>query len=514
MLRPGRHRRPCQGRIPRYALLGVLLLLSACGEKVTDAYRPAHWGDDPQRPHPVVERDLGSIRAGGTLRMIAFYNSHSYFVHKGGQAGFDYELLYRFARERGLTLEVVVAAPGSDVISMLNTGQGDVVCTGGPPEAEWGRWVRWTRPTNFVRKVVVTGSEARPIPSLAALTGRQVMLPNGDPFRAELLDVLQSARIRTRLVGAPPLAGPEELLGMVREGSADVVVVDDLMALAAQVHAPGLQLGPQLGRRRPSAWLVRENSSDLLAALNQFLKAHFHLAASGRARRSRDYGIIHERYFSNRITIKEFRTAGDRPDKSGRISLYDTEIRRQAGAAGLDWRLVSALMFQESRFDPLAVSQADARGLMQVLPRVAGAQADSLFEPSANIRAGMRLLKGAWRRYAYLDSLERVRFTLAEYHAGFGHVNDARRLAMDVGRDPNAWAGGLAETLPRLMEPRWYKGTRHGFYGGQRTVTYVHEILGRYRAYMRLVPREERLAATLPTRSAWGITPKARPDPP
>ncbi len=180
----------------------------------------------------------------------------------------------------------------------------------------------------------------------------------------------------------------------------------------------------------------------------------------------------------------------------------------------LDWRLVSALMFQESRFEPEAVSQADARGLMQVLPRVAGAQADSLYEPAANMRAGMRLLSSAWQRYAYLDSLDRVRFTLAEYHAGFGHVNDARRLAMDMGRDPNAWGGGLAETLPLLMEQRWYAGTRHGFYGGRRTVTYVHEILGRYRAYMRLVPRDPRPASVPRARSSLAALPSARPDPP
>lgn len=471
------------------------------------------WGEQPGQPHPLVERDLDRIRTDGTLRMIAHYNSHSYFVHKGGQAGFDYELVHRFARERGLTLEVVVAAPGSDVVTMLNTGQGDLVCTGGSPEPAWGRWVRWTRPTNFLRKLAVTGPQATPIATLADLTGRQVMLPDGDPFRPELKDQLRRAGVRPRLVGAPPQAGPEDLLGLVRNGRADVVVVDDLMALAALVHAPGLQLGVPLGERRPAAWLVRENSSDLLAALNEFLKGHFQVTATGRPRQSRDYGIIHERYFSNRITINEFRTADFRPDKSGRISSFDAEVRRQSVAAGLDWRLVSALMFQESRFDPTAVSQADARGLMQVLPRVAGAQADSLHEPSANLRAGLRLMRDAWHRYAYLDSLDRTRFTLAEYHAGFGHINDARRLAMDLGRDPNAWSTGLATTLPLLMEPRWYGKTRHGFYGGRRTVTYVQEILGRYRAYMRLVPREPS-AVPLPVPAVLANMPETRPDPP
>jgi membrane-bound lytic murein transglycosylase F len=123
-----------------------------------------------------------------------------------------------------------------------------------------------------------------------------------------------------------------------------------------------------------------------------------------------------------------------------------------------------------------------------VIPRFAGDQADSLYVPEANLRAGTRLMKAIWNRYAYLDSLDRTRFALAEYHAGNGHVTDARRLAMDLGRNPNQWEGSLAATLPLLMEQRWFSRTRHGFYRGTRTVDYVEEILARYRAYTRLLP--------------------------
>jgi len=516
MLRSERQPRPRRGHRMSLALMGLcmLLLVSACGEPVPHAQRPYDWRSDPEQPHPLLERDLAEIRRGGTLRMIAFYNLRSYFVHKGGQAGFDYELVARFARERQLTLEVVVAEPGDDLITMLNTGQGDLVCTGAPPKPDWGLWVRWTRPTNFVRKIVVTTTD-RPLPrGLDDLAGLTLAMPDDDPDRAVLQQMFFEGDVRPRLISGPPQAGPEEVLELVREGKLPAAVVDDLVARAALVHAPGLQLGPALGERRPTAWLVRENSNELLAALNQYLKDHLQISESGRSRRSRDYGITHERYFSNQVSIRNFRLADHRPDKSGRISVYDAEIQRQSGAAGLDWRLVSALMFQESRFDPGAVSQADARGLMQVLPRVAGAQADSLFEPEANIRAGIRILSTAWQRYAYLDSLDQTRFTLAENHAGFGHLNDARRLTMDIGRDPNSWDGGVAETLPLLMQRRFFRHTRHGYYGGRLTVAYVHEILGRYRAYIRLVPREPLPIPAQPQSLPMASLPEARPAPP
>jgi len=221
------------------------------------------------------------------------------------------------------------------------------------------------------------------------------------------------------------------------------------------------------------------------------------LRFDGDGRRSETYGTIYDRYFEDSETIRGFQEEASRPDKSGRISRYDELIRRQAAEYDLDWRLVAALIYQESRFYPQARSKADARGLMQVLPQFAGDQADSLYVPEANLRAGMRLMKAIWNRYAYLDSLERTRFALAEYHAGHGHLTDARRLAMDLGRDPNRWEGSLATTLPLLMEQRWFSRTRHGFYRGTRTVDYVEEILARYRAYTRLLPRDPAVIDTL-----------------
>ncbi len=149
---------------------------------------------------------------------------------------------------------------------------------------------------------------------------------------------------------------------------------------------------------------------------------------------------------------------------------------------------MSALIYQESRFYTRARSKADARGLMQVLPAFAGPQADSLYHPAPNLRAGLRLMASTYNSFAYLDSLDRWRFTLATYHAGTGHVTDARRMAMDYGRDPNSWERGLLLTLPRLMQHRHYRDTRHGFYGGVETVDYVEEIINRYRTYIRFVP--------------------------
>ena len=286
-----------------------------------------------------------------------------------------------------------------------------------------------------------------------------------------------------------PNEEPEDILARLHLDDNLVAVVDDIVARSAQNYLPELELGGALGGRRSTAWLVRENSPDLKAALNLYLKENLVVTEAGRTRRSTDYGTIYDRYFRDESAIIDFQKPDLRPDMSGVLSTYDDLIRERAEAAGLDWRMVAALIYQESQFYPRARSKADARGLMQVLPRVAGAQADSLFIPEANLTAGLRLLKTIHGQYAYLDSLDQWRFTLAEYHAGHGHLVDARRIAMEMGRDPNAWEGAMIKALPRLRVRKYYEKTKYGFYDGAKTVEYVEEILNRYRMYTRLVAR-------------------------
>jgi len=479
-----------------YALIITLSILycTGCQERIDENQQRVIQENIPAIAHPVIERDLARIKQSGVLRMITFYNSRNYFIHKGGQAGFDYELVYRFAQALDLSVEVVVPEPGQDVISLLNSGVGDIVCAGITPEPELSRWVSWTRPTNFVQKVVVLPDTDRRPDTLLDLAGLPLTLPDGDPFRQRLQEIREESGVQFFISNGPHDAEAEELIARVSRGDLSAVVVDDITARAAMAHLTGLRLGVRLSDVRPTGWLVRENCPELKTALNIYLKQNLNVTLEGRKRRSQTYGIIYDRYFENATTIRGFRDAANRPDKSGYISKWDTLIRERAEKAGLDWRMVAALIYEESRFYEFARSKADARGLMQVMPQFAGPQADSLYIAEANMTAGLRLMKNTYKSYAYLDSLDRWRFTLAEYHAGVGHINDARRIAMDMQLDPNSWDNALVRALPMLTQRRHYDQTRHGFYGGIQTVEYVKNIINRYRMYTRLVSRRGNVA--------------------
>ncbi len=508
------------GQIPRMVLPSILLLgcvlMTGCGQRIEPAAPGETVGTQPSFPYPVVERDWSQIKNSGVLRMITFYNSRTYFIHKGGQAGFDFELLERFARENQLTVEMVIAQPDDDLISLLNSGQGDIVCSGMPAPTGAEQFVALSRPTGFSSNVVILPDTATPTTRLSELAGLSLTIPWGCPFLPMLQEIRQQSEVPFRINQGPSQVEAEELMTLVAQGRLQAVVVDNLTAQAGMAWIDGLKLGPSLGEEHPTVWMVRHNASELAGKVDIFLKKHLRINESGRWRRSQTYGIIFDRYFANEKTIQKFQVAAHRPDKSGRISGFDAMVRQQSEPLGLDWRLVSALIYQESRFYPRARSKADARGLMQVLPAFAGPQADSLYHPAPNLRAGLRLMATTYNSFAYLDSLDRWRFTLATYHAGTGHVADARRMAMDFGRDPNSWKNGLLMTLPKLMQQRHYRNTRHGFYRGAETVDYVEEIINRHRTYSRFVPRDPKSTAAntmvLDPLEGWDVDLSGLPD--
>jgi len=172
----------------------------------------------------------------------------------------------------------------------------------------------------------------------------------------------------------------------------------------------------------------------------------------------------------------------------GIISAYDELFRRYSGTAGWDWRLLAAICYQESGFDPEAVSSMGALGLMQLLPSTAdamGVPADKRFDPEQNIAAAARYIKKVSQHFSDItDTEERIRFTLAAYNGGIGHVQDAQTLTSKAGRDHHVWQE-VAPFILRLSEPRYYRDpdVHNGYMRGTETEAYVRLIMQRWGEY-------------------------------
>jgi len=187
------------------------------------------------------------------------------------------------------------------------------------------------------------------------------------------------------------------------------------------------------------------------------------------------------------ISSADFFISGSKlsPLKAERKSPYHDLIRTVAHSQNFDWVMLTAIVAQESNFDPSAKSWAGAVGLMQILPRYSQvSDIDRLFEPEINLKEGVRKLKKYLQFYDYMDPVNKWSFALATYNAGIGHIRDARRLTMDSNLDPNQWEY-VSESLLQLMQRKYYRNARFGYCNGTETYQYVDAILNRYRNYKK-----------------------------
>jgi len=271
----------------------------------------------------------------------------------------------------------------------------------------------------------------------------------------------------------------EDLIADVASGAQDLTVADSHFLEAELLTRDDVRAGPVLSADRPIAFAVRKQNVKLLAAVNAFVK---------KAYKGLEYNVLKKRCFESRAQAKVARTQDS--FKTGRLSSWDGLIKKYSTVYGFDWRLMSAQAWRESRFDPKAKSWVGAMGLFQVMPATGEELGfTKLFEPEVGTHAGIKYMASLVRRFEpSLPLSERVRFSLAGYNAGFGRVEDARRLAVDLHLDPNSWKGNVEQAMSLLARPKYARRVRGGFCRCQEPVDYVNVIENKYQSFVQLVP--------------------------
>jgi membrane-bound lytic murein transglycosylase F len=227
---------------------------------------------------------------------------------------------------------------------------------------------------------------------------------------------------------------------------------------------------------------------ELLKSFSDYIGIDLELITENRF----DDALPHAKYFNNSrssIIVKSDLYALN----TGKVSVYDDIIREYSASIKWDWRLLASLICQESRFDPNVKSLSGAYGLMQIMPQTGkNFGIDITASPQNNIKAGIKYIN--WLHSIFDPKIrnenERLRFILASYNAGPGHVLDAMKLAEKNGMDPQKWEGNVALWLKKKSEPKYYNDivVKYGYFRGTGSVTYVTEILDRYEHYKNIIP--------------------------
>ena len=461
-------------------LVATTLFLGSCQRKGEPRFRDV----EQLRPENRITH-MEMIREYGALKVVTEYNSISYFLYRGQPLGFQYEMLQELANHMNLPLEVSVSNDLGRNFSDLQEGVVDMIAMNLTVTSSRKQHMAFTEPLLQTRQVLVQRKQedAALIRNQLDLEGKEVYVQAGSVYEARLRTLSNEigGGINIREVNLES----ERLIHRVALGEIDYTVCDENVGLVNATYYPQLDVGTTISFPQHVAWAVHPGSDSLLKAVDQWITGF---------RRTDKYAILYHKYFTNRHSYRnihsEYYTLG-----SGKISPFDEVIKKESERIGWDWRLMASVIYQESRFNPEAVSWAGAFGLMQMMPITAksyGITVDS--SPEEQIRAGASFIKWLDERLddVITDPDERIKFILASYNIGLGHIQDARRLAAQYESDPNIWFGSVDKWLLKKSESEYYTDAvvRHGFARGIETYNFVKDILDRYEHYKNIVNME------------------------
>ncbi|MCJ8167859.1 membrane-bound lytic murein transglycosylase MltF [Atopomonas sediminilitoris] len=429
---------------------GVLaLLLSGCG--------------DPTPPPTLLEQ----VQQEGELRVMTRNSPATYFQDKNGESGFEYQLAKQFAKQLGVELKIITANTFEDLFSSLVDRRAHIIAANIVDTPSRHQFARFSKGyLEVVPQVVYRHGEPRPR-QISDLIGKRILVARSSS-QAELLSNLKRQYPELRWEESDDVE-VIDLLGLIEEGRIDITLTNSNELATNQVYFPKVRVGFDVGAPTWLSWAVAGgDDSSLLQAVNGFLQE---VDSNGTLARlvDRFYGHVEKLGYVGAYTFAQH--------LQQRMPRYESFFRNAANEHSLDWRLLAAVGYQESLWQPDATSKTGVRGLMMLTQRTARAMGvEDRLNPQQSIAGGARYL-------AHLNEVlpqeipagERIWFVLAAYNVGMGHLDDARKLTREAGLDPNKW-NDVREILPRLARKQWYGKTRYGYARGWEPVDFVRNI--------------------------------------
>ncbi len=415
-------------------------------------------------------RDLREIRRSHRLRLVTTNGPVTCTVQHGGLGGFEYELVRRLARSLGLVLELSIPPPGHDPLDWLETGHGDLMALHEPATDRALRTFRTVRGYRRVDLVTVCRRGEWCPTWVEELAGRRILAagPAAETVEALGLDP------PPEFVELP--AGSDDLAALTRlaKGNAEVAVIGSDLARLELQEWESLVQGPLVARSRPLAWVFNPDSPALTRRARSFLAS---------LRRDGTINILARTMFADRPRPRS-RELPEIPTYA--LTPWDAQLKRAALRYGFDWRLLASLMYEESRFDPQAVGPGGSAGLFQFMPATwqwLGIR--DPHDPDEVISAAARYLRMLADDFPDVPFADRMAMAIASYNVGPRHVMDARRLAAQMGLDPNRWRDNVETAMVVLDDPEVARRFPAGTCRCRRAVAYTRRILRRYLLYTK-----------------------------
>ncbi len=436
----------------RFILCGIFLsivILSLCLTK---------WYD----------HSLEAIRERGTIVMLTRNGPHCYYAYRDIKMGFEYELAKAFADFIGVRLKVEVMNSWNGLIARLVQGKGDFIAAAMAITPQRRRVIDFSHPYMKGQQQVIVRRGNRKIKTPEDLLGKIIVVKEGSSYQERLEELRKKIGRFTIKTKDKPTA---ELIEMVSKGTIETTVANHHIAMLNRRYYPNIKFAFTLGGPEYLAWGVGRGKDSLRRKINEFFNI---------IKKSGEYEKIYEKYYAyinllDRLDLKKY-------DRAIRTVLprYESIIKMEAERYGFDWRLITAVIYQESHFNPRATSWTGVKGLMQLTKATANEMGViNRLDPQQSIRGGVRYFRQIYDSFNETERGDRILIALAAYNVGKGHIHDAQEIARKLELDPNRWSS-LQKTLPLLKEKRYYKKAKYGYCRGTEAVAFVQNVTSYY----------------------------------
>jgi membrane-bound lytic murein transglycosylase F len=438
-----RRRRGRRSRLS--AVLAAGLLLAACAQ-----------------PQSALQR----IRARGELRVVTLNSPTSYYLGAEGPQGFEYRLASAFARQLQVRLVMQPLPDEAAMRAALTAGRADLAAAQISPDSDWQGAGLTSESYAEIPQLVVQNRGKPRAADVADLRLASIVVRDQSP-QLEMLRSIKSSSV-PELAWLTLNIDQADPLEVVTDGDADYAIVDANEFEFARHLYPDATIAFTLPESRQLKWIVPIDALDLAQAANGFFvsaKSSGEFARIAREAGAESRGFDYE-------DAHRFQA-----DLASRLPELQPMFEQAARATGLDWRLVAAVGYQESKWQTRAASADGARGIMMLTPDTASAV--GVKDRSDQWQS---ILGGAKYLAQIIDTIpkrvgepDRTWLALAAYNVGYGHLEDARVLAQMRGKDPDSWNDVRAQ-LPLLAEEKWYSRVKRGYARGWEPAKYVEQV--------------------------------------
>jgi len=411
-------------------------------------------------------RQLEQIKARGELRVGTLSSVPSYFFNDGQPEGIDYELTSLLADYLGVKLVTIPRESIAELFHSLEKNEIDLSAAALIYNPERLRKFRVGPSYYSVSQQLVYKQGNKKPKTLASITNP--LMVAGGAAHISTLNNLQRTKYPDLQWQTLKNQSSRELLRQVADGSIPYTIADSVTVSAFQRVYPQLAIAFDVSEEEPVMWYLKNNDDDSFYAT--VLDFFNQISEDSTLARLEEKYLSHITGF-NYVDARSFVNAIEDllPNFQALFEKYETE--------SVDWRLLAAIAYQESHWNPLATSSTGVRGLMMLTRNTAESiNVTDRLDPEQSIRGGMDYLESLLRRIPNtIPEDEKIWFALTAYNMGFGHMLDARRLTEMQDGDPNRWAD-VKQRLPMLTQQNYYRLTKHGYARGYQAYHYIENI--------------------------------------